>query len=92
VALTRNGQFDSAIAEYKEALRLEPNSELTLNNLGYTYMQSGDFRQAITCLKAALRLNPGFASARADLAAAYRAAGMPDSAALVEGGKQRIMR
>jgi len=87
VALTRNGQFDSAIVEYREALRLDPNSALTLNNLGYAYMQNGDFRQAIPCLKAALRLNPGFASARADLAAAYRAAGMPDSAALVERGR-----
>jgi tetratricopeptide (TPR) repeat protein len=87
VILTRNGQLDAAIAEYKEALRLDPNSELTLNNLGYAYMQIGDSRQAIACLKAALRLNPGFASARADLAAAYRAAGMPDSAALVEGGR-----
>jgi tetratricopeptide (TPR) repeat protein len=87
VMLTRNGQLDAAIAEYKEALRLDPNSELTLNNLGYAYMQIGDFRQAISVLKAALRLNPGFASARADLAAAYRAAGMPDSAALVEGSK-----
>jgi Flp pilus assembly protein TadD len=87
VAFTRNGQLDSAIVEYKEALRLDPNSVLTLNNLGYAYKQIGDFRQAIFFFKAVLRLNPGFASARADLAAAYRAAGMPDSAALVEGSK-----
>ena len=38
-------------------------------------------------LEAALLLKPDFAGARASLAAAYRAAGMPDSAALVEGGK-----
>ena len=87
VILTRNGQLDSAIAEYKEALRLDPNSELTLSNLGYAYVLSGDFRQAITALKAALRLKPDFAGARRNLADAYRKAGMPDSAALVEGGK-----
>ena len=87
VTLTRNGQLDSAIVEYKEALRLDPNSVLTLNNLGYAYLESGDFRQAIAFLKAALRLEPDFASARGDLADAYRKAGMPDSAALVEGSK-----
>ena len=87
VTLTRNGQLDPAIVEYKEALRLDPNSVLTLNNLGYVYLESGDFRQAIAFLKAALRLEPDFASARGDLADAYRKAGMPDSAALVEGSK-----
>jgi Flp pilus assembly protein TadD len=87
VMLTRNGQLDSAIAEYKEALRLDPNSELTLNNLGFVYTESGDFQQAIAALKATLRLKPDFAGARANLAAAYRAAGMPDSAALVGGSK-----
>jgi Flp pilus assembly protein TadD len=87
VALTRAGQLDSAIVEYKEALRLDPNSVLTLNNLGYAYLTRGDYQQAIPALKAALRLNPGLAGARAILAAAYRAAGMPDSAALVQGGK-----
>jgi len=87
VTLMRNGEFDSAVAEYKEALRLDPNSELTLNNLGYAYMERGDFQQAISYLKAALRLKPDFAGARRNLADAYRQAGMPDSAALVEGGK-----
>ena len=40
---------------YKEALRLEPNSALTLNNLGSAYTQIGDFRQAIPLFKALLR-------------------------------------
>jgi Flp pilus assembly protein TadD len=87
VTLVRIGQLDSAIVEYKEALRLDPNSELTLNNLGYAYLASEDFTQAIAHFKAALRLKPDFAAARSNLAAAYWAAGMPDSAALVEGGK-----
>ena len=87
VTLRRNGQLDSAIVEYKEVLRLDPNSELTLNNLGYAYLESGDFGQAIAYLKAALRVKPDFEAARANLAAAYQAAGMPDSAALVKGGK-----
>jgi protein O-mannosyl-transferase len=86
VTLVRNGQIDSAIVEYREALRLDPNSELTLSNLGYAYVLSGDFRQAIAVLKAALRLKPDFADARAKLAVAYRSAGMPDSAAMVENG------
>jgi Flp pilus assembly protein TadD len=87
VTLMRNGQLDSAIIEYQEALRLDPNSELTLNNLGFAYLKTGDFRQAIPCLKAALRLKPDLASARRNLAEAYRKAGMPDSAALTEGGE-----
>jgi Flp pilus assembly protein TadD len=85
--LTRSGQFDSAVVEYEEAARLDPNSVLTLNNLGHAYMQVGDFRRAIPVLKAALRLKPDFTGARDNLADAYRKAGMPDSAALVEGSK-----
>ena len=87
LTLRRNGQLDSAIVEYEEALRLDPNSELTLNNLGFAYLTRGDFRQAIACLKAALQLRPDFAAARRSLADAYRKAGLPDSAALVESGK-----
>jgi Flp pilus assembly protein TadD len=87
VTLMRTGQFDAAIVEYKEALKLDPNSVLTLNNLGYAYLHSGDFQQAIAFLKAALRIKPDFPGARRNLADAYRRAGMPDSAALVDGGK-----
>ena len=85
--LTRNGQLDSAIVEYEEALKLDPNSVLTLYNLGYAYLQSRDLQQAIIFLKAALRLKPDFTGARENLADAYRKAGMPDSAALVESSK-----
>jgi protein O-mannosyl-transferase len=88
VTLRRNGQLDSAIVEYKEALRLDPNSELTLNNLGFAYLTRGDLQQAIAAMKAALRLKPDFAGARRSLADAYRKAGMPDSAALVESGER----
>jgi tetratricopeptide (TPR) repeat protein len=87
VTLMRSGQFDSAVAEYKEALRLDPNWELPPHNLGIAYLARGDFQQAISFLKAALRLKPDFAVARRDLADAYRKAGMPDSAALIEGSK-----
>jgi tetratricopeptide (TPR) repeat protein len=85
LALMRSGQVDSAVAEYKVALRLDPNSELTLNNLGYVYLESGDVGQAISFLKAALQIKPDFEPARRNLADAYRKAGMPDSAALIEG-------
>jgi protein O-mannosyl-transferase len=87
VTLMRNGQLDSAIVEYKEVLRLDPNSELTLNNLGYAYLLRGDFKQAIPFLRAALRIRPDLTGARRNLADAYRKAGMPDSAALVESVK-----
>ena len=85
--LRRNGQLDAAIVEYREALRLNPESEETLNNLGFAYLTNGELPRAISCLKAALRRKPDFASARGNLAAAYRQAGMPDSAALVESGE-----
>jgi protein O-GlcNAc transferase len=73
--------------EFKESLRYDPNSELTLNNLGYAYAVGRDLPQAIEYFKAALRLKPDFAGALRNLADAYRKAGMPDSAALVEAGK-----
>jgi Flp pilus assembly protein TadD len=87
VTLMRNGRLDSAIVEYQEALRLDPNSGLTLTNLGYAYLEAGDLPQAISYLRAVLHLRPDLASARRNLADAYRRVGMPDSAALVEGGR-----
>ncbi|MEO0109036.1 MAG: tetratricopeptide repeat protein [candidate division WOR-3 bacterium] len=80
------GQVDSAITVYRAALRVAPSSDTTWNNLGWAYLANSDLPAAITAFRQALSLDPGFLAARASLAQAFRAAGLEDSARLVEEG------
>ena len=41
------GDLDGAIAEYREALRLNPNDETAHNNLGFALEHKHNFREAL---------------------------------------------
>ena len=58
---------DSAIREYRVSLALDPNSAVTLNNLGSALLARGDTRAAINAFQQALILNPEFTPAREGL-------------------------
>jgi tetratricopeptide (TPR) repeat protein len=53
-----SSQFDRAIAEYSEAIRLNPNDAVTYATRGMTYQKKGDYDQAIADFSACIRLNP----------------------------------
>lgn len=76
-------QFDRTIALHQDQLRSDPNDEDARLWLGRTYLSSGRYAEAIPALRGVLDRIPAGqpdAWARAQLAAAYAAAGQRDQA------------
>ena len=59
VAYMRKGDYDRAIRDYDDALRLNPNSANAFYNRGLTNRLKGDYDHAIQDYNQALRLKPG---------------------------------
>ena len=74
-----NGDYDRAIADYNEAIRITPQANF-LTNRGDAYNQKGDYDRAIDDYDRALKLNPGFYLAYNNRGAAYRRKGDLDRA------------
>ena len=62
-ATVRKAIFDKAIADYTEAIRLDPKFAQAYNNRGGTYYGKGEFDKAIADFSEAIRLNPKYAHA-----------------------------
>ncbi|MGH6974104.1 MAG: tetratricopeptide repeat protein, partial [Stellaceae bacterium] len=52
------GEYDKAIADYTQALQLDPRHETALVNRGLAYKHKGDYDRAIADFNAALGLKP----------------------------------
>jgi tetratricopeptide (TPR) repeat protein len=52
-------KWDEAIAEFQEAIRLDPEFGEAYLGLGYSHVQKGEFEQAIAALEKYLQLEPG---------------------------------
>ncbi len=63
--------YDDAIKEFEEVLKLNPNSAEAYNNIGFAYFDKGDIDNAIIQHKKALEINPRLANAYYGLALAY---------------------
>ena len=74
------GQYEEAIASYKEALRIKPDDADAHYNLGVTYGESGQYEEAIASYKEALRIKPDDADAHYNLGYAYRKLGQYEEA------------
>ncbi|NJL85558.1 MAG: tetratricopeptide repeat protein [Leptolyngbyaceae cyanobacterium SM1_1_3] len=57
-------QFDLAIRNYKEALKISPNYVTALNNLGHSYERKQLVTQAFEAYEAALKHDPGNQTAK----------------------------
>lgn len=79
-ALQEKGDFDGAIAEYRTALRLDPNQVVAHMNLGAGLATKGDWDGAIGEYRKALRLDPKNAAVHYDLGAALRSRGKKSDA------------
>ncbi|HDN79272.1 MAG TPA: tetratricopeptide repeat protein [Chloroflexi bacterium] len=71
IEYARQGKLDEAVAEFKEAIRLEPDNAKAHYNLGLVYDKQGQFDQAIAEYKEAIRLDPNHVPARNNLGGIY---------------------
>jgi spermidine synthase len=67
IALAERGQIDAAIAEFRQALQLDPRSAPTLWHLGSAFASKGDLAAAADYLRTSVQLDPANADARHDL-------------------------
>ena len=58
MAYGKKGDFDKAIADYTEAIRLDPKYAEAYYNRGCSYGKKGDHDKAITDYTAAIQINP----------------------------------
>ncbi len=79
-AYDKVGKYDLAIAEFEEALRLNPNYFFALSNLGNVYGKKKEYAQTIIYTKKALEQNPGYAPGHYNLAKALHMTGNPEKA------------
>jgi serine/threonine protein kinase/Flp pilus assembly protein TadD len=79
-ALERKGQLDEAIAEYREALRLNKDYSYAQNNLGIALHNNGRPDEAIAEFREALRLNKDHAQVHYNLGHALQDKGQLDEA------------
>lgn len=71
VAYNYLGQHANAIADYNQAIRLNPGNYLAFSNRGASYLAQGDYALAIADLDQAIRLNPNAAEAYFNRGLAY---------------------
>jgi len=79
-ALLAEGRVDEALDQFREAVRLRPDSVETHNNLGAALGRKGQVDEAISQFEEAIRLQPYFTEAHSNLAKALDDAGRLDEA------------
>jgi tetratricopeptide (TPR) repeat protein len=66
-----NGQYEKAIADLREAIRLKPDFALSYYNRGLAYGMQGHWEKAIAEYDKAICLEPGFAEAYGNRGSAF---------------------
>jgi lipoprotein NlpI len=74
------GDYGRAIADYNEAIRLDPKYSFAYNNLGNAHRANGDYDRAIANYNAAIRLDRKSVAAYYNRASAYYGKGDKDRA------------
>jgi S1-C subfamily serine protease/Flp pilus assembly protein TadD len=74
------GQYQEAIASYKEAIRIRPDDAVAHNNLGIAYKKLGRNQEAMTSYKEAIRIKPDYANAHLNLGVIYNKSGKYEEA------------
>ena len=71
VEKARHKDWNGAITDYSEAIRLNPNHAIAYYNRGLAYGQLGEYQKALTDHTEAIRLNPSYADAYNDRGNTY---------------------
>jgi tetratricopeptide (TPR) repeat protein len=80
IAHKAKGDLDRAIADYTEAIRLDPKSDAAYHNRGVAQRDKGDLDRAIADYTEAIRLNPKSDAAYHNRGVAHKAKGDLDRA------------
>jgi len=78
--LGEKGQYEAAIAEWRELLVTNPDDARIHNNLGAVLQKSGRYTEAIPEFEKALELNPQYHAIYYNLGRTLLAAGLPEQA------------
>ena len=79
-AYTIKGNYDRAIQDYDEAIRLNPSYASAFSHRGYAYDEKGNYDRAIQDYDEAIRLDPSYAVAFSSRGVAYYHEGNYDRA------------
>jgi lipoprotein NlpI len=63
IGYAQKGQYDRAIADYDQAIQLNPNYATAFTNRGRAYTNKGEYDLAISDYDQAIRLNPNYTEA-----------------------------
>ncbi len=80
LAYKKKSQWDRAIADYSEAIRLKPDNAQVFNNRGNAYFFNGQWDRALEDYDDAIRLQPDLAVAFSNRGNVYRKQGRFDRA------------
>lgn len=78
----KKGDFDAAVASFKEAIRYKPEDALTYYHLGRAYYKNGQLDAAVGSFKEAIRLKPDLISPHYYLIDTYQGIGKYEAALL----------
>jgi tetratricopeptide (TPR) repeat protein len=79
-AYSNKGEFDRAIQDYDQAIKLNPNRAAAFYNRGIDYRNKGQTDRAIQDYDQAIKLDPSFAQFFNNRGSAYHHKGEPDRA------------
>jgi tetratricopeptide (TPR) repeat protein len=71
VVYSKEQNWGQAIEEWETVLKLAPNTDEALRELGWALNMVGDYEKAVTSLKKAIEMNPHNLQARIDLGAVF---------------------
>ncbi len=70
-AFSSKGEYDRAIQDYDQSIKLNPNYARAFNNRGVAYQKKGEYDRAMNDFDESIKLNPQYASAFVNRAQAY---------------------